>query len=180
MRRARGAGVVPKAMFTANAYGGVAARLAGVKAVISEEQCVDQWKGRLRLGVDRILARAGSRIVANSDSVARWLSGVGIAADLVETIPAAFDPAGYAAKPPEPGARVGSPPRLVAVGRMSPPNPHAVLLEALVGSGATVGGRSIDDRQQNGPCRHTNELLNVTGIGQAVYSRIEPLISVAD
>lgn len=54
------------------------------------------------------------------------------------------------------------------------------LLEALPGIGETLAGRIIDYRQQNGPFRHTNELLNVTGIGQAVYSRIESLISVAD
>lgn len=54
------------------------------------------------------------------------------------------------------------------------------LLEALPGIGETLAGRIIDYRQQNGPFRNTNELLNVTGIGETVYRRIEPLITVAD
>ena len=43
--------VVHTWMFTSNAYGRVAARLAGVRRVISEERCVDVWKGRVRLAV---------------------------------------------------------------------------------------------------------------------------------
>ncbi|MEE8418870.1 MAG: ComEA family DNA-binding protein [Dehalococcoidales bacterium] len=54
------------------------------------------------------------------------------------------------------------------------------LLEALPGIGETLARRIIDYRQQNGPFRNTNELLNVTGIGEAIYRQIKPLITVAD
>lgn len=54
------------------------------------------------------------------------------------------------------------------------------LLEALPGIGETLARRIIDYRQQNGPFRNTGELLNVSGIGPAVYLRIKPLITVAD
>ena len=54
------------------------------------------------------------------------------------------------------------------------------LLEALPGIGETLARRIIGYRQQNGPFRSTNELLNVSGIGEAIYQQIESLITVAD
>ncbi len=124
--------VVQTWLFTANAYGRAAARLAGVKRVIADELCVDEWKGPVRLGVDRVLAHFSDSIVANSSSVARWLRSAGIRVPLIETIPSAFDPAGFPARALGACAEVGPAPRLAAVGRLYPQKRYDVILRAMV------------------------------------------------
>ena len=44
-------------MFAANTYGFAAARACGVKNLVVGQRCVDPWKSRLQLAVDRALAR---------------------------------------------------------------------------------------------------------------------------
>ena len=105
-------------MFTSNAYGRVAARLAGIKRTVISERCVDVWKGPLRLAVDKGLSRITDRVVANSRSVARWLWSAGISERLIEVVPNAFDPAGYPLKSLDGIREVGTSPRLVTVGRL--------------------------------------------------------------
>jgi len=52
------------------------------------------------------------------------------------------------------------------------------LLEALPGVGPILAQRIVDYRQQNGAFNHTSELLEIDGIGTAIYERIKPLITV--
>ncbi|MFC1939562.1 helix-hairpin-helix domain-containing protein [Chloroflexota bacterium] len=54
------------------------------------------------------------------------------------------------------------------------------LLKALPGIGETLAQRIVDYRQQNGSFRNTQELLKVSGIGEATYQQIKGLITVAD
>jgi len=54
------------------------------------------------------------------------------------------------------------------------------LLESLPGIGETLAQRIADYRQQNGPFSNTNELLKVSGIGNATYENIQDLITIAD
>ena len=44
-------------MFAANGYGFAAARACGVRHFVAAQRCVDPWKGRLQLALDRALAR---------------------------------------------------------------------------------------------------------------------------
>ena len=57
---------------------------------------------------------------------------------------------------------------------------EAWLLEALPGIGETRAKAIINYRQQYGQFRHTNELINVEGIGTAIYEKIKPLVTVAE
>ncbi len=54
------------------------------------------------------------------------------------------------------------------------------LLEALPGIGSTKAKAIIVYREQNGPFRHTSEIMNVEGIGQSLYDQINGLITVTD
>ena len=44
-------------MFAANTYGFAAARACGVRNLVIGQRCVDPWKSRLQLAIDRALAR---------------------------------------------------------------------------------------------------------------------------
>ena len=46
-------------MFAANAYGYAAARAAGIRRLVTGQRCVDPWKGRGQLAIDRHVARLG-------------------------------------------------------------------------------------------------------------------------
>jgi len=72
--------VVHTWLFAANAYGRVAARLAGVPRVVAGERCVDLWKGWLELAIDRWLARHTACIVANSPAVRDFYADRGLPA----------------------------------------------------------------------------------------------------
>jgi len=54
------------------------------------------------------------------------------------------------------------------------------LLEALPGIGETRAQAIIEYRQQKGMFRNIIELVNVEGIGNAIYEEIKHLITVAD
>jgi competence protein ComEA len=56
----------------------------------------------------------------------------------------------------------------------------AWLLEALPGIGEVKAQAIINYRNQNGLFRNINELLNVKGIGKAIYDEIKELVTVAD
>jgi len=171
--RRRRPDVVHTWMFTANAYGRAAARIARVRGLIAEEQCVDLWKGPVRLGVDRVLARMGGRVVANSASVAEWLCSVGIPGALIETIPAAFDPAGYPLKAPARAAAPVQAPRLCAVGRLYPQKRYDVLLKAMAHVVRACPQASLTIAGE-GPCRPQLEQLVVRlGLAGSVRLRGE-------
>jgi glycosyltransferase involved in cell wall biosynthesis len=54
---------------SANTFGHFAARMAGVKRIVSSERGVDRWKSRRRLFVDRRLARCSNRIICAGRAV---------------------------------------------------------------------------------------------------------------
>lgn len=56
-------------LFAANAYGRAAGLAAGVQNLVAGERCVDPWKSRLELTIDRYLARRTTRIATNSSGV---------------------------------------------------------------------------------------------------------------
>jgi competence protein ComEA len=57
---------------------------------------------------------------------------------------------------------------------------EAWLLESLPGIGTTRAKAIIVYREQNGPFKHTSELMNVADIGQTTYDKIKDLITVTD
>jgi competence protein ComEA len=54
------------------------------------------------------------------------------------------------------------------------------LLEALPGIGEVLAQRIIDYRSENGPFRIIEDLLKVSGIGQATFEQIKDYITVSD
>ncbi len=56
-------------MFAANTYGFAAARACGVSKFIVGQRCVDPWKSRMQLALDRALAHRCQCVVVNSEGV---------------------------------------------------------------------------------------------------------------
>jgi competence protein ComEA len=54
------------------------------------------------------------------------------------------------------------------------------LLEALPGIGEVMAQRIVDCRSENGPFRIIEDLLKVSGIGQATFEQIKDYITVSD
>jgi glycosyltransferase involved in cell wall biosynthesis len=80
-------------MFTANTWGRLAALLARRPPVVASERCVDLWKRPLHRAIDRTLARASARVVANSDAVARFLrEREGIPSSRIRVVHNGLDP----------------------------------------------------------------------------------------
>jgi glycosyltransferase involved in cell wall biosynthesis len=74
-------------MFAANTYGYAAARACGIRNIVIGHRCVDPWKSRLQLAVDRALARRSSRVVVNSEGVRDFYLRHGTPAERVRVIP---------------------------------------------------------------------------------------------
>lgn len=75
-------------LFAANVYGRLAARRAGVRAIVATERCCDWWKSSLHFWIDRRLEPLTDRIVVNSRAVARFYSDVvGLATEKLVVIP---------------------------------------------------------------------------------------------
>lgn len=74
-------------MFAANAYGFAAARAVGVKNVVIGQRCVDPWKSRLQLTVDRALAQRCRAVVVNSEGVRDFYAQHGTPAEQIRVIP---------------------------------------------------------------------------------------------
>ena len=116
--------IVQTWLFAANAYGRVAARMAGVRRIVASEWCVDRWKSWHELALDRRLARRTTRIVVNSPGVRDFYVQQGLPAEKFAVIPNAVLP------PPRPEIsradlceEVGIPAEsrlIVAVGRLAP------------------------------------------------------------
>lgn len=51
-------------------------------------------------------------------------------------------------------------------------------LVRLPGIGETVAKRIIEYREKNGDFKKTEELMNVRGIGEKTYEKIEPMLTV--
>ena len=54
------------------------------------------------------------------------------------------------------------------------------LLEALPGIGEVLSQRIVDYRSENGPFRRIEDLLKVSGIGEATFEHIKDYITVSD
>jgi competence protein ComEA len=54
------------------------------------------------------------------------------------------------------------------------------LLEALPGIGEVLAQRIVDYRSENGPFKIIEDLLKVSGIGEATFEKIEDYITVSD
>jgi glycosyltransferase involved in cell wall biosynthesis len=78
--------IVQTWLFAGNSYGRVAARWAAVPAVIASERCVDVWKNRAQLLVDRWLAAWTDRLVVNSEAVKRFYVEQKIPADKLRVV----------------------------------------------------------------------------------------------
>jgi glycosyltransferase involved in cell wall biosynthesis len=74
-------------MFAANTYGFAAARACGVNNIVIGQRCVDPWKSRLQLAIDRQLAKRCRGVVVNSEGVRDFYVRHGAPADRVRVIP---------------------------------------------------------------------------------------------
>ncbi|MBN1395316.1 MAG: glycosyltransferase, partial [Pirellulales bacterium] len=74
-------------MFAANTYGFAAARVCGVKNVVISQRCVDPWKSRLQLFLDRAMARRCRAVVVNSRGVRDFYVLHGAPPERVRLIP---------------------------------------------------------------------------------------------
>ena len=74
-------------MFAANTYGFAAARACGVKNVVLGQRCVDPWKSRLQLALDRALAKRCRSVVVNSDGVRDFYVRHGTPSECIQVIP---------------------------------------------------------------------------------------------
>jgi glycosyltransferase involved in cell wall biosynthesis len=83
--------VVNTHLWTADLWGRLAARLAGVPVVVVTEQNVDLWKGPLHHAIDRALLRWTDAVVCVSEEVERFYCSQGVPAGKRHVIPNAID-----------------------------------------------------------------------------------------
>jgi glycosyltransferase involved in cell wall biosynthesis len=74
-------------IFAANAFGRVAAQMAGVPRILASERCVDPWKTYWHHQIDRYLAKKTEAITTNSSGVRDFYVQHGIAPELFRIIP---------------------------------------------------------------------------------------------
>lgn len=136
LRRNRAA-IVHTHLFTADTYGRLAAKLAGVPVVFSTvHNIVNPWKGGFRKGIDRLFARLSTRVIGCSEEVTQALATRdGIPAERLMAIPNGIDLRKFAQVSGE-GVRAefGLPadrPLLGVVGRLHPAKDHENLFRAL-------------------------------------------------
>jgi glycosyltransferase involved in cell wall biosynthesis len=84
--------IVQTWLFAANAYGRQAAFSTNVRHVIASERCVDPWKGRVQLSIDRVLAKKTDRIITNSSGVQDFYVARGLPAEKFVVIPNGIRP----------------------------------------------------------------------------------------
>lgn len=87
-------------LFAGNAYGRLAVGPKPPYPVLVSERCVDTWKARWQLWVDRKLAPRTTRLIGNSQSVGEFYRNIGFPADRISVIPN-----GIALPNQEPGTR---------------------------------------------------------------------------
>ena len=57
---------------------------------------------------------------------------------------------------------------------------YSWVLEALPGIGEVLTQRIVDYRSENGPFKRIEDLLKVSGIGEATFDKIKDYITVSD
>jgi glycosyltransferase involved in cell wall biosynthesis len=124
-------------LWTANTWGRLAARMAGIRLVLASERNVDIWEERYKRVIGRWLARSTDRIIANSEAVRRYLlERGGLAPEKVVTVHNGvnFDRFETACDPRVRRAELGLPADAVLAGvvaRVEPAKDHATLLRAM-------------------------------------------------
>jgi competence protein ComEA len=113
---------------------------------------------------------AGSRVVdaieaAGGATALAVLSGVNLAAEVIDAAQVVVPTLGQHPSAPDDG--------LVAVNQAS-----ASDLESLPGVGPVLAGRIVSHRDENGSFETPEDLLDVSGIGEAILARLRPLIRV--
>jgi len=81
-------------LFAANSYGRLARRASPATRVIVSERCVDSWKNRWQLWLDRRLIPRTDWFLANSHSVAEFYRSVGVPDERIEVIANGIDGGG--------------------------------------------------------------------------------------
>ena len=84
--------VVHTWIFAANAYGRQAALAEKVAKIAASERCVDPWKRRYELAIDRYLARRTDAITTNSRGVVDFYARQGLPEDKFVVIPNGVTP----------------------------------------------------------------------------------------
>lgn len=84
--------IVQTWLFAANAYGRQAAMSTDVKHILASERCVDPWKGRVQLSIDRVLAKRTERIITNSTGVQEFYVERGLPGEKFVVIPNGIRP----------------------------------------------------------------------------------------
>ncbi len=134
--------VVHTHLFYADIFGAAAARLTGIRAILSTEHSTEGWAlSRKRRLAMRCSARLGRRIVAVSDAVrARTAERLRVPVQQIDVIPNGIDlePFAQAAPLSRPDLGLAADECVVGcVGRMVESKGYAVLLRALARLGAT-------------------------------------------
>jgi glycosyltransferase involved in cell wall biosynthesis len=135
LRRER-ADVVHTHLFTADAYGRVAARLAGVRGVYSTVHSTNIWKGAIHRRIDWLLAWLSTKVIAVSAEVAQVLAERdGIPRSRITVVENGIDLQRLAGATGDGvHAEFGIPervPLIGLVGRLHPAKGHADLIAAL-------------------------------------------------
>ena len=87
------ADIVHTWLFTANAYGRLAAVAARVPGLFASERSIDPWKNALHAAIDRLLALTTDKIFANSQAVMRALQKRGVGGEKLLLVPNIVEPA---------------------------------------------------------------------------------------
>ncbi len=137
--------IVHTHLFTANAWGRLAARLAGVPRVVASEHSVDESRDGLRLLIDRALAACTDTVIAKADAVADFCRRrIGVNGGKPRVVPNGVDVSQYNRASRNAVRReMGVPENsiLVAtVGRLAAEKDHANLLRALAHIGKKQTG----------------------------------------
>lgn len=128
--------IVHTHLFTADTWGRLVARLAGVPLVFSTVHSVNSWQGRVHRLVDRTLALVTTRLIACTAQVADKLHKQdGINATRIVTLANGVDLQRFADVTPvdieQELDAAGSAPWLAVLGRLEPVKGQAYLLECL-------------------------------------------------